>query len=65
MPDTKDTPPRREVIQFGVAVYQGDHSKNYYCAQCCAWLFSTYEGDEIPVIRCAGPFKDHVLEWAS
>jgi hypothetical protein len=56
---------KTEIIPPGVAVFRSENANVYQCPMCLCPLFSTYEGPEVPVIVCRGPFEPHRLEWPS
>lgn len=48
--------PRREVVPgiTGGAVWQSEKAKSYRCPICHMWIFSQYEGEDLPTVTCKG-----------
>lgn len=53
---------REEFVPNGRAIWQAsDHMKIYLCSYCRMHVFTQYEGDALPTIRCDP--DGHRLKW--
>lgn len=55
---------REEFVPAGRAIWQSDTAKTYQCPFCLRPVFSTHEGEDMPVIVCE-PRIGHRLQWTS
>jgi hypothetical protein len=52
---------RSEFVPNGQAIWNADEAMNYQCPICYRWVFSQYEGKELPTIACEA--DGHRLRW--